>query len=146
MILKWFLRMLKEIVVCFTKQFVRRVSKAANSLDTFPSWPGFITAVYECACYIATKRKAREVTLYIFSATGNTQSRIIHRRTLGPEYKQVHFIQNFLLVWKEDAWTEIIFTNWVLYILYMIAHCIRTYYNLLLRVRFTLTLNNVTYS
>jgi len=47
----------------------------------------------------------------IFRATGNIQSRILHRRALGPEYKQAYFIQNFLLVWKEDAWTQIIFTN-----------------------------------
>jgi hypothetical protein len=37
-------------------------------------------------------------------------------------HTQLHCIQNFLLLWKEDAWTQIIPTNWVLYILYYIFY------------------------
>ena len=34
-----------------------------------------------------------------------------------PMYTRLHFVRKFLLVWDEDAWTQIIVIDWILYIL-----------------------------
>jgi hypothetical protein len=42
-----------------------------------------------------------------YSATLN--STVSPTYSVRPVYKQLHCIQNFLLIWKEDAWTQTIF-------------------------------------
>jgi hypothetical protein len=62
-----------------------------------------------------------------------------------PMYTQLYSLQKFIRVCKEDAWKQMIFIDPVLYILlyivYIIPYCTRTYCNLLLNVH----LENVIY-
>jgi len=80
----------------------------------------------------------------VHEATLSTEINTVHTGTytvvvnVRPMYTQLHSLQKFIPICKDDVWTQIIFIDRflyiLLYILYIIPHCIRIYCNLLSNV------------